>query len=899
MSSQTIYTATGSTDEFDLTFTYGDASELNATVNGAAVTFTLISPTRVKLTAVPTPESEVRLFRITDVGEPVVDYEDGATLLAAQLDASQSQVLKRLQEVGDLVSSLDGRSIRGRAGESLPPLPLAADRANKVLVFDATGKPTVGESLDDLVEQAEAAADSAEAAAASAYNAPNTAGTSTTSLTISSGSKSLTTQPGKNFFPGQPVRIAATLGPDANYMDGIITAYDNATGAMTAIIAVGGTAGSGTLSSWRVFLTGPRGANGVIPGDVLTMGKATGRTGGGGRIIMISDDGYQSVYANALPILRERGQVMNVAVEIERVGSIYPVGGGLPTITAAQYRELIDSGWQIVNHPNLVTGDSLSTMVQKFRDENRLFQQLLTGAKVATGTTGVFTDGTVTHPQYDTYNLVGAVWRGGVNNATSDMAGSYIYDYGVRDVPAPDADTPYLFTEEGERPMLFSGYIADTSNQKIEDILNLIKGVAATGSTAILYVHHIPVGPKSSNTTTPGLEPPQLTSGDLEEISRLSYELGVSWVRWSDGMRGNLVRDARHDHASATFSAAAGDTADYVTTPQYLGAARHIRLNATAYRTSAAQTSAVVRIGVRPFHRYRLTYYYVIGTDLTLQGGPANRNHGITATMSTIQAAGAASSGGTSEDWTLNGANDATGTYRRPYQANGGGIQRHQCLLTSGNGWQADLRLSLVQAIGEARILFWAIEDLGEYHTTGLTFSHTFNGTAPRIISLPAPPAAGARQWKWELSVTVASGFRNYTTVTFAETSDANLPATPATGDTCYVLGAGAGAFAGQGGTIATRTAGGAWTFAVPASNSFIRVNGLSEGIGGGRRWFHASRSVARGALNEEIWTDDGRPDFWATGDATGSLALVSSIYRRLDTFWLTARPVPVTPTAI
>lgn len=94
-------------------------------------------------------------------------------------------------------------------------------------------------------------------------------GTSTTSLTIGTGSKVLTTQTGKNFQIGQPVRIAYTTTP-SNYMDGQVTAYNSGTGALTVL--VGGTpGGSGTYAAWTISLLPSSGSVATISGaETLT-----------------------------------------------------------------------------------------------------------------------------------------------------------------------------------------------------------------------------------------------------------------------------------------------------------------------------------------------------------------------------------------------------------------------------------------------------------------------------------------------------------------------------------------------------------------------------------------------------------------------------------------------------
>lgn len=110
-------------------------------------------------------------------------------------------------------------------------------------------------------DQAEAAEASANAAAATVANA-GYAATSTTSLAIGTGSKSLTVQAARAYKVGNFVVIADATNA-ANNMFGQVTAYDVATGALTVNVTL--TSGSGTLASWTVGLSGPRGPEAVVP----------------------------------------------------------------------------------------------------------------------------------------------------------------------------------------------------------------------------------------------------------------------------------------------------------------------------------------------------------------------------------------------------------------------------------------------------------------------------------------------------------------------------------------------------------------------------------------------------------------------------------------------------------
>ncbi len=109
-----------------------------------------------------------------------------------------------------------------------------------------------------------AAAGSASAAAESATAAQNYAaalsGTSTTSTTIGTGSKSLTTQTGKQFLAGQWVMVVRVADVNA-WMFGQITSYNSGSGALVVDVIV--TSGAGTFFDWVIMLSGARGATGT------------------------------------------------------------------------------------------------------------------------------------------------------------------------------------------------------------------------------------------------------------------------------------------------------------------------------------------------------------------------------------------------------------------------------------------------------------------------------------------------------------------------------------------------------------------------------------------------------------------------------------------------------------
>lgn len=89
-------------------------------------------------------------------------------------------------------------------------------------------------------------------------------GTSIDSLSVTTGSKSFTTNTNLQFAAGSQVTLTATSDL-SKYMSGQVTAYNQSTGAIT--INVTSTVGSGTFSSWSLTLSGAAGATGADGAD--------------------------------------------------------------------------------------------------------------------------------------------------------------------------------------------------------------------------------------------------------------------------------------------------------------------------------------------------------------------------------------------------------------------------------------------------------------------------------------------------------------------------------------------------------------------------------------------------------------------------------------------------------
>jgi len=131
------------------------------------------------------------------------------------------------------------------------------------------GALIAGFAFSTLVAAASASAAAAEAFALAANvsamdaaaSATSLQGTSVTNNTIGIGSKSFTTQTGKNFFIGGFILISSNATP-ANYFYGQVTSYNILTGAL--VVNVTETGGAGTAADWNIGISGVKG----IPGTV-------------------------------------------------------------------------------------------------------------------------------------------------------------------------------------------------------------------------------------------------------------------------------------------------------------------------------------------------------------------------------------------------------------------------------------------------------------------------------------------------------------------------------------------------------------------------------------------------------------------------------------------------------
>ena len=112
--SYVTYTANGSTNQFDITFSYIEQSHVKVYVNNVEDTnFTFVNSTRIQTNSTPTNGQVVKIDRVTPTSARLVDFADGSVLTESDLDKSANQNFFIAQETTDDVADKLGKANDG------------------------------------------------------------------------------------------------------------------------------------------------------------------------------------------------------------------------------------------------------------------------------------------------------------------------------------------------------------------------------------------------------------------------------------------------------------------------------------------------------------------------------------------------------------------------------------------------------------------------------------------------------------------------------------------------------------------------------------------------------------------------------------------------------------------
>ena len=97
-----VFTGNGSTTQYAIAFPYIRKEHVKVFVNFVDTSFTFANDTTAQLSAAPGSGVRVEVRRVTPANAPLVDYTDGSTLTAADLDTNALQQLYLDQELDDI-----------------------------------------------------------------------------------------------------------------------------------------------------------------------------------------------------------------------------------------------------------------------------------------------------------------------------------------------------------------------------------------------------------------------------------------------------------------------------------------------------------------------------------------------------------------------------------------------------------------------------------------------------------------------------------------------------------------------------------------------------------------------------------------------------------------------------
>ncbi len=202
------------------------------------------------------PETvETMADRLTNMVKGIYERLDRTVTLP--INATPSEV----EDLSTAIANAEGyaTSASSDAGSAAASATAAATSAGEAST-SATAAAASATSADASELDAETAATAAAAALATLQASFN--GTSTSNVTPGTGSKVFTTEAGKAWYVGQPIRAINNAGD--KFMDGIVASYSGTT--LTITVSASDFYGGSAGTQWNIGVSGARGATGASGG---------------------------------------------------------------------------------------------------------------------------------------------------------------------------------------------------------------------------------------------------------------------------------------------------------------------------------------------------------------------------------------------------------------------------------------------------------------------------------------------------------------------------------------------------------------------------------------------------------------------------------------------------------
>lgn len=314
----------------------------------------------------------------------------------------------------------------------------------------------------------------------------------------------------------------------------------------------------------------------IIPNYVDPRIKAVGHPT---KCVWAFDDGYKNVVTNALPLFLELGHRFTVFHETEHTGvSGLGVGADRDYLDSPDLRLLDDSGMQVTPHFFADPTDTEQVLYDDALAEMVLLRQQFTGEKVPTGTTGSFTDGPITHPQYSNLPFTAMSYRGGTRSAKTTKVMRMLFDSissinGLIDEKGLERKT---ITEEYGFNQVQTREPFDTTVKNMDAIKAYLSGLAGSNQIGEVYAHGVVDGNLDPST----FSFPALNEVELKEILRFAFDNNIQFVPVNYARKGSLIDEPSDASEQYIFSPeGAGNTITVDAVETYLGRANSIRMH--------------------------------------------------------------------------------------------------------------------------------------------------------------------------------------------------------------------------------------------------------------------------------------------------------------------------------
>ena len=233
--SYTLFTGNGSTTQYAVAFGYIRREHVFVTVAGSSATFTWVNNSLIQMDTAPANGAAIRVYRVTPLSAPLVDFTDGATLVAADLDTNARQSIYTQQELDDsLVDGLADVIPNGDKGD------ITTSVGGTVWTID-TGAVTSAKILDGTILNADINASAGIAATKLAFTPAGSIAATTVQAAIQEldTEKAPLASPALTGTPTAPTAAASTNTTQLATTAFVLGQSSSTTPAMNGTAAVG------------------------------------------------------------------------------------------------------------------------------------------------------------------------------------------------------------------------------------------------------------------------------------------------------------------------------------------------------------------------------------------------------------------------------------------------------------------------------------------------------------------------------------------------------------------------------------------------------------------------------------------------------------------------------------